>query len=129
MDTLADYVRAGLALVPISSGRKGPTDKGWNLRENVITDPEQASGLTGNVGLAHAYCLPVPTMALDLDDMARAERWLAARGIDVNALLEAEDAVQIISGKAGRAKLLYRLPSGIAPIETLTIKDKGGIDE
>jgi hypothetical protein len=61
--------------------------------------------------------------------MARAERWLAARGIDVNALLEAEDAVQIISGKAGRAKLLYRLPSGIAPIETLTIKDKGGIDE
>ena len=123
------YLKGGMALVAIPLGQKGPVSAAWNTPENVITDEKEAARLTGNIGLAHAYCLPVPTMALDLDDMARAERWLAARGIDVNALLEAEDAVQIISGKAGRAKLLYRLPSGIAPIETLTIKEKGGIDE
>lgn len=124
MDTLADYVRAGLALVPISSGRKGPTDKGWNLRENVITSEDGAEHLTGNIGLAHAYCLPAPTMALDLDDMTRAEPWLAARRIDLNALLEAEDAVQIVSGRAGRAKLLYRLPAGVGPIQSYTLKEK-----
>jgi len=124
-----EYLANGMALVRIPTGQKGPVSTGWNTPENVITDEKEAARLAGNIGLAHAYCLPVPTMALDLDDMARAEPWLAARGIDVNALLEAEDAVQIISGKAGRAKLLYRLPSGLAPIESLTVKDKGGIDE
>ena len=123
-----EYLANGMALVRIPTGQKGPVSTGWNTPENVITDEKEAARLTGNIGLAHAYCLPVPTMALDLDDMARAERWLAARGIDVNALLEAEDAVQIISGKAGRAKLLYRLPSGLAPIESLTVKDKELID-
>lgn len=124
-----DYVAHGIALIDIPPRQKGPVTKGWNEEKNAITNRERAAALTGNIGIAHAYCLPVPTMALDLDDMVRAERWLAARGIDLNALLEDEDAVQIISGKAGRAKLLYRLPSGITPIETLTIKNKGGIDE
>ena len=118
-----------MALVAIRLGQKGPVSAAWNKLENVITDPAAAASLRENVGLAHAYNPSGPTMAVDIDDMARAEPWLAARGININALLEAEDAVQIISGKAGRAKLLYRLPSGIAPIETLTIKDKGGVDE
>jgi hypothetical protein len=103
MSIVQAYLEEGMALVAIRLGQKGPVSTAWNKLDNVITDPEQASGLTGNIGLAHAYCLPVPTMALDLDDIARAEPWLAARGIDVHALLEAEDAVQIISGKAGRA--------------------------
>ena len=92
-----------MVLVAIRLGQKGPVSAAWNKLDNVITDPEQASGLTGNIGLAHAYCLPVPTMALDLDDIARAEPWLAARGIDVHALLEAEDAVQSAGGRAGAA--------------------------
>lgn len=128
MNITSEYARAGMALVPIPQGQKRPVIKGWNKIDNVITDPEQASTLLGNIGIAHAYCLPVPTMALDLDDMARAEPWLAARGIDVNALLEAEDAVQIVSGRAGRAKLLYWLPGGVGPIRsyTLKMKSKGG---
>ncbi len=124
MSVASDYIAHGMALVSIRAG-KNPGSPDWNKLENVITDEKEAARLTGNIGIAHAYCLPVPTMALDLDDMARAEPWLAARGIDVNALLEAEDAVQIVSGRPGRAKLLYRLPSGLAPIETLTIKNKG----
>jgi hypothetical protein len=128
MSIVQAYLEEGMALVAIPLGKKGPVSAAWNKLENVITDPAAAASLTENVGLAHAYNPSGPTMAVDIDDMARAEQWLAARGINVHALLEAEDAVQIISGKAGRAKLLYRLPSGLAPIESLTVKDKELID-
>ncbi|WP_395616331.1 bifunctional DNA primase/polymerase [Sphingorhabdus sp.] len=123
-DTAIDYVAYGMALVGMPNGMKKPITLGWNKAENVITDPERASELNGNIGIAHAYCLPAPTMALDLDDMERASAWLAARGIDVVELLDADDAVQIVSGRLGRGKLLYRLPAGLAPIESLTIKEE-----
>jgi putative DNA primase/helicase len=128
MDSAIDYVTAGWALISIPKGKKGPTTKGWNEKANAITDPERAGELNGNIGLAHAYCSPFPTMALDLDDMERASAWLAARGIDVAELLDADDAVQIVSGRIGRGKLLYRLPSGLNPIESLTIKEAANVD-
>ena len=128
MDSAIDYVAHGMALVAIPKGKKGPTTKGWNEKTNAITDPERAGELNGNIGLAHAYCSPLPTMALDLDDMERASDWLAARGIDVAELLEADDAVQIVSGRLGRGKLLYRLPAGLVPIESLTIKEEVLVD-
>ena len=127
-DTAIDYVTVGWALIEIPKGKKGPTTGGWNKVANAITDPERAGELTGNIGVAHAYCSPFPTMALDLDDMERASAWLAARGIDVAELLEADDAVQIVSGRLGRGKLLYRLPAGLAPIESLTIKEEVLVD-
>ena len=123
-DTAIDYIAHGIALVDIPPGTKRPLTFGWNERANAITDPERASELAGNIGIAHAYCLPTPTMALDIDDVERASAWLAARGIDVAELLDADDAVQIVSGRLGRAKLLYRLPAGLAPIESLTIKEE-----
>lgn len=123
-----EYTRHGLAIVPIPHGQKGPTTEGWNKLDNVITDPSTASHLNGNIGLAHAYATPTPTMALDVDDMARASAWLAARGVDLSQLLDAEDAVQIVSGRHGRAKLLYRLPDGVAPIESLTLKEEVPVD-
>ncbi len=122
MNTASDYIAHGFALVPIPKGQKGPNTPGWNKRENVITDPADASGLVGNIGLAHAFSTP-PTMALDIDDMARAVTWLADRGIDLDMLLDADDAVQIVSGREGSAKLVYRLPSGIAPIPLKQITD------
>lgn len=128
MNLASKYVAHGMALVPIPIGQKGPVSTGWNKPENVITDPEQAAALAGNIGIAHAYCLPVPTMALDIDDLVLAKRWLAERGVNLDALLDADDAAQILSGKAGRAKLLYRLPPGLAPIESLTIKGGGLFD-
>jgi putative DNA primase/helicase len=128
MNRAEEYARHGMALIKIPPRKKGPTTKGWNEPANAITDPERAGQLTGNIGLAHAYCLPTPTMALDLDDMERASAWLAARGIDVAELLDADDAVQIVSGRIGRGKLLYRLPSGLNPIESLTIKEAANVD-
>ncbi len=128
MNIAVEYNQNGLSLVPIPSGRKGPAQRGWNILENAITDPELAGKLDGNIGIAHAYCSPAPTMALDVDDMERASAWLAARGIDLAELLDADDAVQIVSGRFGRGKLLYRLPSGLNPIESLTIKEEVLVD-
>jgi putative DNA primase/helicase len=119
---LLDYLEAGLALIAIPSGKKGPTSSGWNRKENVICSAADLSLISGNVGLAHAFSYPL-TCALDVDHFERASGWLTERGIDLSALLNAGDSVQIVSGREGRAKLLYRLLSGTPPLETKQIKE------
>jgi hypothetical protein len=123
MDSAVDYVANGIVLIDIPPRQKGPVTKGWNEEKNAITDPERAAALTGNIGIAHAYCLPVPTMALDIDNLPKARAWLAERGIDLDTLLDADDAVQISSGKEGSAKLLYLLPADVSPIPMKQITD------
>ena len=123
MTSASDYLAHGLALVAIPAGKKGPVTSGWNKPENAITDPDKAELLTGNIGIAHAYCHPTPTIALDIDDLPKARIWLAKHDIDLDALLDADDGVQISSGRNGRAKLLYRLPSDTVPIPTKQITD------
>lgn len=122
MTNPAEYAAIGMALTEIPKAQKGPIGAGWNLKENAITCPDIAALLTGNVGLLHAYCSPTPTMALDIDIYTQAEVWLAERGVDLEELMEAEDAVQINSGKKGSAKLLFRLTEGMAPVRTAQIK-------
>lgn len=115
-----EYVRHRFAVCAIPHGRKGPTAKGWNLLENAITSPTMAVTLTGNVGLLHAWSA---TMALDVDDRGAATRWLLARGINLGQLFGASDRVEIVSGRVGRGKLLFRLPTSLdAPVQTLQIK-------
>ena len=123
MNEVSQYLERGFGLIPISLGTKGPSTSGWNLSENVIFDPEQAHLLTANIGLAHAYCTPAPTAALDIDDVSKATDWLRERGQNLEELLAAPDAVQIVSGRPERAKLLYRLPSGAGPMPTKQIAD------
>lgn len=115
------YVANGWALVPIPSGGKFPTAKGWNLKANCVTTVEGCRRIRANVGLAHAYSR---TCVLDFDDMAKAGVWLAEHGVDIAELWGALDAVKISSGRANRGKLLYRLPAGVAPL--LTHQDHGG---
>jgi putative DNA primase/helicase len=117
------YVEHGYALVPIPLGEKGPKGKGWNTRENAIRDSEGALQIDGNVGLAHLYCSPSPTAAVDIDDLSLASAYLSQHGIDLQILLDAPDAVQILSGRQNRAKLLYRLPFESKPMETKQIID------
>lgn len=102
---LADYCRAGFALVPIPAGLKGPTTARWNTREACIVEPALAEWLDGNIGLAHAYS---GTCAIDIDDLEACTEWLAQRAIDLPALLAAPDAV-CIESRPGRAKLIYRV--------------------
>ena len=122
MNIASQYAARGLALVAIPFGSKGPAAKGWNRPESAITDPASAATLRGNFGIAHAFCTPSPTMALDIDDIELATAWMANHGIDVASLLTAGDAVQILSGRPGRAKLLYRLPTGNPPLQSIAIK-------
>ena len=100
------YIRHGWSLVPIPMGTKGPTHKGWNLKESALKDQTQLPPGFG-IGLAHAYS---GTMAFDIDN------WDAtlAQGIDLQALYNAPDAVIIESGRPGHGKLLYAMPFGAA---------------
>ncbi len=122
----AEYVRHGLALVPIRFGKKGPDRSGWNLAENAVKTPEAAALISGNLGLAHAYCSPAPTAALDIDAWQPALDWFAGRSIDLAALRDADDAVQILSGREGRCKLLYRLPPDLPPLTTVQVASCDG---
>lgn len=104
---LAEYCRAGWALVPIPRGRKGPIAPGWQAsREACVTVPEVAAQLDDGIGLCHAYS---GTCALDIDDVELARKWLKAHGISLDALWNAPDAVRISSGRPNHGKLLYRL--------------------
>lgn len=115
-----EYVRHSFAVCAIPLGRKGPTARGWNSLENAITSPTAAATLTGNVGLLHAWS---GTMALDVDDWGAASEWLLAHGVNLAQLFTASDRVEIASGRAGRAKLLFRLPASLnTPVQTLQVK-------
>lgn len=118
--SVRSYLQHGWALCRIPAGKKGPESKGWNLEANAIRDPAALSEWIGNIGLLHAWS---GTCALDIDKYQEAHGWLASRGVDLDQLMAADDAVQIVSGRAGSAKLLYRLPAGVGPLLTLQIKD------
>lgn len=120
-----EYTRHGFAVCAIPHGRKGPATKGWNLPENAITSPALAAALTDNLGLLHAWS---GTMALDVDEWGAASEWLLARGVNLAQLFSAPSRVEIVSGRAGRAKLLFNLPVSIdAPVQTLQVK--GSVEE
>lgn len=121
-----EMVEAGWSLVPIPCGQKGPLHDGWNIRGNCITEVNRVSSLEGwNIGLAHAYCSPTPTCAIDIDHYKNASLWLQSYGVDLNSLLLVPDAVLIWSGKQYSLKLLYKLPVGEAVLESKKIH---GID-
>ena len=84
----SEMLQNGLALVPIPFGQKGPKSKDWNLRSNCVIAPSQLNALKGmNIGIAHAYCTPTPTCALDIDHYKHAKAWLNMHGIDLRAML------------------------------------------
>ena len=125
--TTHDLIATGLALVRIPYGQKAPVNTGWNQATNVITDPAGAAQLGGmNFGLAHAYCTPTPTCAIDIDFFRDAKPWLKFRGIDLTALLLAANSVVIWSGKPQSIKLLYRLPIGTSALQSKKIVGPNG---
>lgn len=122
-----ELIQMGMSLVPIPRGEKGPKTKYWNLQHNCITDASRIGHLSGlNIGLAHAYCTPSPTCALDVDHYPHAKDWLASHDIDLDSLWSAQDAVVILSGKKNSMKLLYRLPADIKPLESKKIVGPDG---
>lgn len=114
-----EYLEHGWALCNIPRGKKGPVTTGWQLEANAVREAAQLPDAC-NVGLLHAWSR---TCALDVDKYQEAHAWLAARGVDLDKLMAADDAVQIVSGRIGRAKLLYRLPEATELPRTHQVQD------
>ncbi|HEY5805386.1 MAG TPA: bifunctional DNA primase/polymerase [Lysobacter sp.] len=115
----AEYARFGWPLVllpPRSKGGHGMAE-GWNLRENAVTDPDDALGWHGNFGLLLAFA---GVASIDVDDIDGAGGWLEERGVNLVQLLAAPDAVRIESGVVNRAKLLYRVSHDVDTATLLT---------
>jgi hypothetical protein len=127
MTGVSEMLSNGWALVPIPQGQKGPMLKGWNMQPQCITNKEQLHLLEGmNVGLAHAYCKPLPTCAIDIDNYKAAKPWLATHCISLDGMLDESDAVVIWSGKKYSLKLVYTLPAGVAPMVSTKINGPDG---
>jgi putative DNA primase/helicase len=123
----SSLVGSGFTLVPIPSGKKRPFHRSWNHRDKVICSLDQVSRLSGmNMGLAHAFCTPNPTCALDVDDLIQATKWLSDRGVDLIDLQNAPDAVGIVSGKVNSFKLIYCLPDGFSALASKAITGPSG---
>lgn len=118
---ISNYLDSGLALVPIPLGHKGPVNPGWNSPQSVIISSANANQLAMNVGLAHLYCRPSPTAAIDIDFLPDAIKWCSSKGINLSELLKAPNAVVIHSGKRYSLKLIYRLPEGCPGLESVKV--------
>lgn len=102
-DWAAEYIAHGWRLAALRPGQKGPYQHGWQHLEldagHWRSCPSDGMGvILGPSGVA----------SIDVDEMSSAKTALRALGIDLTALLEADDAVRIVS-REGRAKLLYRV--------------------
>ena len=127
MVTLTQLIETGLVLVPIPYGKKAPINSGWNLKENCVFEKSLISKVEGsNVGLAHAYCSPSPTCALDIDHYPSAKIWFAMHGFDLDELINKDGNIGIYSGKKYSLKLIFRLPKSIGLIETKKIIGPNG---
>ena len=116
----------GFSYVPIPAGMKGPITAGWNQLASCITDANEAHRLSGNVGIAHAYC-KTPTCAVDIDDGKETLRYLAAKGIALRELLTTRGPAIMWSGRPNSLKAIFRLPNSVGPLLTKTIKIDGKI--
>lgn len=113
--SFAEYVAHGWKLTAIPAGSKGPTHAGWNLRENACGDAVRAATYQ-SAGLLHGLS---GTCAVDIDDLAYVREWLEQKGISIDALLSAPDAVRIERGDPNRTKLLYALPEPLPTIRPM----------
>ena len=119
----------GLRYIPVPPMSKAPVAKGWNLRENAISQESEAWRLDGkNVALALAYCDP-PVEHLDCDDYPLARQELAKHNIDLKKVLT-ESSCVFHSGRKNSISALYRLPKD-APIpetKVLRVNDKVALE-
>lgn len=98
---IEEYLGAGWRLCAIKPQSKQPHGENWQ-KKPITEPPPEGYG----VGVIHGLN---GTCAIDIDHYEYARIALAGIDIDLDALLNAPDAVKIV-GQEGRAKLLYRFP-------------------
>lgn len=113
--TFRQYVDHGWRLCRLKEGEKGPKYRNWNTPERAVA-AAQAEHLPG-AGLMHAFS---GTCALDIDNLDLTRAYLAERGVDIDALLQAPDSVGISSGTENRAKLLFTLDTPLPTKKIVT---------
>ena len=119
-----EFLAAGVAMIPIPLGEKGPRTKGWQLRERAVFGEENAHRFAGmNAGLAHEWSR---TCAIDIDAFDDADAWLTSWGVNLEQLFCVDDAVSVSSGLSNHGKLLFRLPEGASPPATFKVKADDG---
>ena len=100
---IEEYISMGWKLCATRPGEKGPYMHGWGHLDLDASHwrarPNDGVGvILGRSGLA----------TIDIDDIEASRAALGALGIDLDSLLNAGDAVQIVS-RPGRGKLVYRV--------------------
>lgn len=115
-----EYAACGFVLCRLKTGKdaKAPADKGWPTRGET----EPARFKNHGIGLNHALSR---TVSLDLDDVMQARPWFLKRRVDLDKYLDAPNAVQVLSGRENRAKLIYRLPPGAELLPTKQVILRG----
>ncbi|MGZ8216267.1 bifunctional DNA primase/polymerase [Methylomagnum sp.] len=121
-----EYAAAGFHFVriPRVGGKpsKGPRGYGWNLPRTPANPEGYTAGLEpvrawiragDNIGLA---LLPSGVVSLDVDELNETRRVLEGLGLDLGAWFADPARVEIRSGKPGKAKLLFRVPTGAEPM-------------
>jgi len=109
------YLAAGFALAALAGKR--PIARGWQsapICSPAALDAALARPACTGFGVVHGWS---GTCALDVDDLARSRALLAARGLDLDAVLAASPARVV--GAPGRAKAIFRAPS--APPRTARV--------
>lgn len=100
MSNWREYLDFGWQLAELRPGSKAPRLDGWQKKGAPFNPAAMGAGLV------HEHS---GTCALDVDDMQRAEKWLAERDVAIADLFNAPDRVQLIGNPLNHGKLLYRL--------------------
>lgn len=107
-DAVRYYVGLGWSLCATrAEDNKVAYGREWESRGRPAKHWDDKSG--DGVGLIHGLS---GTCAVDIDNLEHARVALAAIGVSLDELMADPNAVQITSGREGRAKLMYRLPPG-----------------
>ncbi len=124
MNQFEEYAQHGWKICRIEPGTKGPRTMGWNTKAGVDEATANASTMVG-AGLCHSYS---GTCAIDIDHFDEAAAYLKEHRIDLVALFNAPDAVQISSGRKNRGKLIYKIPASINQVKLRSASGNDMID-
>jgi len=128
MDKMTDLIfDQGFAYIPIPPHQKKPIVKGWNLKQNCITDGADANKLDGkNVGIAHAYCEPI-TCCWDIDNYRVTKELFDLRGVELKNVLQKSNAAVMHSGRRNSLKAVFTLPESVGALVTKVVRRNDGV--
>lgn len=99
----------GMALVPVPRGEKGPRARGWQLPQNLITDPAQAEQVFARPMNVGAHLGASGLFSLDIDNMDLTRTQLQRFDIHLDEIIASH--LHPISARGTR--YWYRIPEGL----------------